>query len=175
MVGLGLIKAGGTKFFQENLMFVNHKMGFYGPVWKVVREKIMNNLAIQPVVASETPKVLDTTSKQQSNADETKPARGLDKVETSEQAMAFVRKKLEQESEQKSKQKTPDKIVEGKLDYVPANSRLSFSVDKETEQVIVKVLDAKSGELIRQIPSEEMVKLAKVLEQYKGNLVSRVL
>jgi len=41
---------------------------------------------------------------------------------------------------------------------------LSFELDKEAEIVVVKILD-KDGEIIKQIPSEAVVKLAKNLNE----------
>ena len=45
---------------------------------------------------------------------------------------------------------------------------LSFSVDKDTEDMVVKVMDTQTKEVIRQFPSEETLKLAKHLEGMLG-------
>ena len=50
---------------------------------------------------------------------------------------------------------------------------LQFEVDKDTDKVIVKVVDRASGEVIRQIPTEEVVRIAKVLGKAPGMLVSQ--
>lgn len=47
-----------------------------------------------------------------------------------------------------------------------------FEVDSETERLVVKVVDRESGELIRQMPSEEVLRIAKVLGRVPGLLVS---
>jgi flagellar protein FlaG len=47
---------------------------------------------------------------------------------------------------------------------------LKFSVDESTNRMLVKVLDKESGELIRQIPSEAILKVAHSLEALKGIL-----
>lgn len=47
---------------------------------------------------------------------------------------------------------------------------LRFSVDEETGRTVVKVLDSRSGEVIRQIPPEEMLALAEDLERLQGLL-----
>lgn len=47
---------------------------------------------------------------------------------------------------------------------------LSFSVDKETGRTIVKVLDSKTGEVIRQIPAEEMVRVSQRIAKLMGVL-----
>ncbi|WP_395316972.1 flagellar protein FlaG [Variovorax sp. UC74_104] len=48
---------------------------------------------------------------------------------------------------------------------------LRFEVDKETDMVIVKVVDRASGEVIRQIPNEEVVRIAKLMNDGNGLLV----
>ena len=46
-------------------------------------------------------------------------------------------------------------------DYVQNLQRdLQFNVDKDSGRVVIKVLDSKTNELIRQIPSEEILELA---------------
>jgi flagellar protein FlaG len=49
---------------------------------------------------------------------------------------------------------------------------LQFEIDKDTDKVIVKVIDRTSGEVIRQMPSEEVVRIAKLLGKVPGLLVS---
>ena len=48
---------------------------------------------------------------------------------------------------------------------------LSFSVDKDTNRTVVKVLERESGDVIRQIPAEEVLKIAKVLDELKGLII----
>ncbi len=48
---------------------------------------------------------------------------------------------------------------------------LRFEVDKETDMVVVKVVDRASGEVIRQIPNEEVVRIAKLMSDGKGLLL----
>lgn len=49
---------------------------------------------------------------------------------------------------------------------------LAFSVEEDTGQKIIKVQDKETGELIRQIPSEEVVEFAKRVGNPKGFFVS---
>lgn len=48
---------------------------------------------------------------------------------------------------------------------------LQFEIDQDTDKVIVKVVDRNSGEVIRQIPNEEVVRIAKVMGEMPGLLV----
>lgn len=46
-----------------------------------------------------------------------------------------------------------------------------FNVDKETGDIVVKVVNPENNQVIRQIPSEELLKLVQRLEQNKGALL----
>ncbi|GEM_PF-2793863 len=47
-----------------------------------------------------------------------------------------------------------------------SQTHLRFEVDDSTHQVVIKIQDEQSGKLIRQIPSEEALKISKNLTQY---------
>ncbi|MFA6014022.1 MAG: flagellar protein FlaG [Gallionellaceae bacterium] len=51
------------------------------------------------------------------------------------------------------------------------NSNLAFSIDKETQQTVVKVMDAKTGEMIKQFPSKEAIALAKAIGEVQQGLL----
>ncbi|NVK03034.1 MAG: flagellar protein FlaG [Oceanospirillaceae bacterium] len=51
--------------------------------------------------------------------------------------------------------------------------RLNFSVDENSNQVIVKVVDKTSQEVIRQIPGPEAIKIAENLDQVMGVIFNR--
>ena len=53
------------------------------------------------------------------------------------------------------------------------STSIEFSIDPQHGTTIVKVVDKTTGQLIRQMPSEEMVALAKALDHLKGMLISR--
>ena len=55
----------------------------------------------------------------------------------------------------------------------PINSAVQFSMDKESGSTVVKVLDTMTKEVIRQIPSEEMLAIAKALNQFQGLLIKQ--
>ena len=50
-------------------------------------------------------------------------------------------------------------------------SNLQFSVDKDTGMQVVKVINSQTNEVIRQIPSDEMLQIAKRLDELKGLLI----
>ncbi|MDX7821205.1 flagellar protein FlaG [Aeromonas caviae] len=47
---------------------------------------------------------------------------------------------------------------------------INFSVDKNLSQTIIKVMDAETKTMIRQIPSEEWVSIAKRLREYSDDM-----
>ena len=51
-------------------------------------------------------------------------------------------------------------------------SRLEIEIDSDVHEVVVKILNGESGEVIRQIPAQELLDLAKYLDGPKGLLVS---
>jgi flagellar protein FlaG len=55
----------------------------------------------------------------------------------------------------------------------PINNSLQFSIDDDTGTTVVKVIDRDTDEVIKQIPSEEMLALAKAIGQLKGLLVKQ--
>lgn len=48
---------------------------------------------------------------------------------------------------------------------------LEFTVDAETDRTLVKVVDLETKEVIRQIPSPEVVEIAKAIDQLQGLLI----
>ncbi|MCS6287555.1 MAG: flagellar protein FlaG [Nitrospira sp.] len=55
--------------------------------------------------------------------------------------------------------------------FQKADSRLEFTVDPDLDRVVVKVMDGESGTVIRQIPQQEVIDLAKRLEAPTGLLL----
>src|SRR6185295_4702692 len=55
----------------------------------------------------------------------------------------------------------------------PVAGSLEFNVDQSSGRTIVRVVDQETHQLIRQIPSEEMVELSRVLERLEGLLLNK--
>lgn len=76
------------------------------------------------------------------------------------------------EKQTSATQENVDQAVRQMNDMLQTLSqKLEFSVDKETDAFVVKVVDKDTKELIRQIPSEEMLELAKALGKLQGLLI----
>ena len=50
---------------------------------------------------------------------------------------------------------------------------LSFNMDEDSGKTVIKVVDTESGELIRQIPSEEVLAIASQLREFQEDAVSQ--
>ena len=50
---------------------------------------------------------------------------------------------------------------------------LEFSVDTDSRRVVVKIVDQATKEVIRQIPTEEALQIAKALDQVSGMLIKQ--
>jgi flagellar protein FlaG len=66
-------------------------------------------------------------------------------------------------------QEDVDSAVSGLKSKLQKEHRnLDFSVDDSTGEVVVKVIDGDSGRLVRQIPTEEVLKLSKQLDDFRS-------
>lgn len=54
-----------------------------------------------------------------------------------------------------------------------AGANLQFTIDKDSGKTIVKVVDSQTSEVIRQIPSEELLALARSMSKTEGLLISQ--
>ena len=76
-----------------------------------------------------------------------------------------------------ARNKTPDADeVRQALDEVrqaigPVARNLLFSVDEDTGKTVIRVIDANTDEVIRQIPSEEFISISKALDKLQGLLL----
>lgn len=78
------------------------------------------------------------------------------------------------ESNAPAKQQELERAVKNVNEFVkPINNTLSFNLDQDTGQTVIKVVDLSTHEVIKQIPSEEMLAIAKALDTMKGLLVQQ--
>jgi flagellar protein FlaG len=54
-----------------------------------------------------------------------------------------------------------------------ASQGLEFSVDGDTQRIVVKVIDQTTREVLRQMPSEEALQIAKSLDRSQGLLIKQ--
>ena len=72
--------------------------------------------------------------------------------------------------------KMPPEELLSQINAITENGQYSvrFERDKDTSNLIVKIVDSSTNEVIRQIPPESMVNLSKSLSELRGNLVDTV-
>ncbi len=91
--------------------------------------------------------------------------------DTQKTIQAPVEKKNEKNTlgEQLSLDNVKD-ILQKKMENVKLlfNGEAKFEIDREADLIVVKIIDKESKELIRQIPPEEAVKLAKAMNEIEG-------
>ncbi len=70
---------------------------------------------------------------------------------------------------------TPKKKVNKDISLIEKylNRTVRLEVDSELHSVIAKVIDKTSGEVIRQIPPEEFIELAKKIKEKTGHLLNK--
>lgn len=56
-------------------------------------------------------------------------------------------------------------VEEGNSLFQATKRNLQFKVDEATQEVVVKIVDSQSGEVVKQIPSEEMLALVKRMQE----------
>lgn len=71
---------------------------------------------------------------------------------------------------QRDLQLAVDELQRKAQSYSP---NLRFSVDRDTGRTVVRVTDANTQEVIRQIPAEEVLQLAKELDRMQGLLFNK--
>lgn len=79
-------------------------------------------------------------------------------------ASASIKKQREQNQKVREVAQQLNKAMEA------SNTKLTFVVDQESKKAIVKVVDAETNQVIRQIPSEEAVLVAKKISRMMGIL-----
>lgn len=55
----------------------------------------------------------------------------------------------------------------------PVAQSLHFSLDKDSGRTVIKVMDTETNEMIRQIPSEDILKIAQAIDKLQGLLIKQ--
>jgi len=101
---------------------------------------------------------------------------GVGSVAISQAPAPQVKNDLPTNSLQKVTRSTEEikKDLDAVNDQLKAMNRsIQFSIDNTTNEVIVKIVDQNTGEVIRQIPPENMVKIRDSLANMTGLIVEK--
>ncbi|MGL6617335.1 flagellar protein FlaG [Aeromonas hydrophila] len=121
------------------------------------------------IPSSVTPSSLQSSSKSGQSA-----AQVLSGM-TEEQRVTAQDVKKQQEGqpgEKNAKQDVPQADIENEVQKLQEFSKLqgwtvNFSVEKDLDQVVIKVVDAETKSMIRQIPSEELLAISKRIKDLR--------
>ena len=72
-----------------------------------------------------------------------------------------------------SKQELSEALKKLNDSMLGAAQGLEFSVDEETKDIVVKVVDQNTREVVRQMPSKEALEIAKSLDRMRGLLINQ--
>lgn len=130
----------------------------------------MNEIGLQqPVAAKSRASAPDRQTGPASATTDTKVSVSVTQAEARQTEAKEQQSVLEQQQQRKEQGKEDANVqraVSKLNDYVQNTERkLEFQVDKDSGETVVRVFDKSSDKLIRQIPNEEALELAKRLNQ----------
>lgn len=88
-----------------------------------------------------------------------------------EQASTLIQVQQEEQKEGKAEEALQDKVAQLNQHMQTLNRNLQFSVDEVSGETVVTVVDAETDEVVRQIPSQEVLDARNAVEQYRGILL----
>ncbi|MAD17382.1 MAG: flagellar biosynthesis protein FlaG [Alteromonadaceae bacterium] len=118
--------------------------------------------------------VLNTDVKQQTNVSllDVKSASDINAEDT--KGFASTADKQIQDDRELSKQELDEALSEVNEFVQTRNKQLNFSVDEDSGKQVVKVTDSESGDVIRQIPTEEVLNLSRRIQDLQMDVGSAV-
>ena len=102
--------------------------------------------------------------------DEATTVRSLDPAETKKSEQKTDASKVNKTKETAKQKETSEQAIGNAVSqlntYVQSiNRNLEFNIDTDSGQIVVKVVDSETDEVIRQIPNEEALYIAKQLDE----------
>jgi flagellar protein FlaG len=73
--------------------------------------------------------------------------------------------------------KKPDSGETERLDEISfsANHQVDYQINQETHDVVIRVVDSESGEVVKQIPGEDFIKLAQRIAEFNQKFVDETI
>jgi flagellar protein FlaG len=75
---------------------------------------------------------------------------------------------LKADAQETSLEVVKSAMAQGSSILQATNRNLEFQVDDSTKKVVVKIVDSESGDVVRQIPSEQMLAFIKRMQELEG-------
>ena len=130
---------------------------------------------LQTINSNSVPVKTRTDTSSRTNETSNVKARTEESVKKVQAAKDNAIKQLEQEIQNAEEQRQridAEKYLREIIDITEVfNRKLKFSIDKELDQVIVKVVDAETDKVIKEIPPEELKRLYAKMKEAMGLLI----
>jgi flagellar protein FlaG len=97
------------------------------------------------------------------------PAKVEEKPAKDDEKIAKVNEKTESDDKKSLTEKVDQAVTSLNSSIQSVQRNLQFSVDKDLDQIVINVTDKETDEVVRQIPSEEVLDLARNLQDMVEN------
>ena len=74
---------------------------------------------------------------------------------------------------EEAKEEAPKSAKEVQTAISGVTNDLRFSIDEDTGRTLIKIVDRETDEVIKQIPSEEFLRISRALDKFQGLLVKQ--
>jgi len=127
---------------------------------------IQNKLVMPELVKPASKAVGHPSNKIKEEKNTVQPIHSAEKEKSEKITDASNKNKIEETAEEKeASEQALDSAVKQLNSYVQSiNRNLEFNIDNDSGKTVVKVIDAETDELIRQIPNEEALIIARQLD-----------
>ncbi len=82
-----------------------------------------------------------------------------------------LNKEAEKVSQNDLAEQVKQSVKEMNVQLRLANHSIRFSMDEETKDIVIKVVDTETDKMIRQIPAEEVLRLRQHMKELSGMIV----
>lgn len=141
-----------------------------------MNSEISNVIKLSPVTVAKTDKQTDDKSFSAAKVESEKLGQSSSVVQNASNN-TVVNPNQDQEN-QKDAKPTLDLVKKaaekGNTLLQSVNRNLQFKVDDTTQELVVKVVDSETGDVVRQIPSEEMLAFIKRMQELDGHQGSMI-
>ena len=98
--------------------------------------------------------------------------KGVKETAAAPEVKLVLPEKTELQFDPKQMQKNLQEAIERLNEQMKSHGRqLNFSIDKAIDRTVIQVKNVETGEVIRQIPDETLLRVAHNIEQVKGMLL----
>jgi flagellar protein FlaG len=104
---------------------------------------------------------------------EERALQALDQQNTQPVKAATSKAAEAQEATAPSREQVDDAVKKINEGMQASSQSLEFAIDEDSKEIVVKIIDQGTREVVRQIPSVEALEIAKSLDRMRGLLISQ--